>query len=99
MLMRKFMDKLLIAFDHDTYRKHFVMKSTVDLPVPTITPKMSCGCRPGYFMCPTAVKLWQDVGDAYWRSQNGLIFWREYKQALQDYRDHYNELETITEGK
>ena len=93
------MNDLPVAFDHDTYRKHFVMKSTVDLPITSTTPKMSCSCRPGYFMCPEAEHLWKTVGDQYWRAQNDQGTWREYDQALQDYYRHYNELETITEGK
>ena len=63
------------------------------------TPKLSCGCQPGYSMCPTAEHLWKTVGDQYWRARNGMIAWRTYHQALQDYQNHYSALDNLVEGK
>jgi hypothetical protein len=42
-----------------------------------------CGCVPGEYMCPTAVRLWENVNMAY-RTKN----WEEYDKVHREYKNH-----------
>lgn len=45
---------------------------------------MDCSCRPGYFLCPVAVRLWQLENEAYTSKDNTL-----YKKAQLEYNNHF----------
>ncbi len=49
--------------------------------------KLKCGCDRGKFLCPEAVRLWNEVNRAY-ESRD----WKNYDQAWSDYYAHYGEV-------
>jgi len=57
------------------------------------TDELACGCRPGWFMCPEAEKLWRRTTDTYHGAQYGRCTQEEHTEAQQAYYDHYKELE------
>lgn len=54
------------------------------LPGMTVTT-LPCGCRPGYFLCPTAQRLWNEyIRQSYMTAEE----WRESQRRLGAYRRH-----------
>ena len=51
------------------------------------TKALPCGCIPGFYLCPEAVRLWALVGDTY---EQGRLTgdWKEYENARENYRKH-----------
>jgi len=47
-----------------------------------------CNCEPGYFLCPKAVKLWEEVNRRYKAGD-----WKAYEKALDKYNEHIKKVE------
>lgn len=58
--------------------------------------EMPCGCRPGYFECPEASRLWALVNSAYQRGCRSGDY-RAYDEAKAAYRAHFGR--TVTAGE
>lgn len=46
--------------------------------------ELTCGCQPGEFLCPEAVRLWNEVNRAYEAHDEA-----GYAQAMEKYYQHY----------
>lgn len=51
----------------------------------TDTPTLACGCRRGFHLCDTAVKLWTTTWATPYDQPD------EYQRAYNDYEEHFNE--------
>ena len=51
-----------------------------------------CGCKPGYYLCPEAEKLWRE---SIMFSKNGN--WKAYEVKRREYDWHYKGQEVVSE--
>ena len=45
---------------------------------------LPCGCQAGFFLCPEAVRLWDDVGRAFHRGDPDA-----FNESMLAYRRHF----------
>jgi len=60
----------------------------------TMSNPLPCGCIRGQFLCTEAVRLWQQVNNAYlamWQYPDDAARYDEYKDRLDDYNQHFEE--------